>query len=174
MIEKTYTKPDPLDVGLLKSEINAAMIADVDNIHDESANIRIVMDVSFTAAQETILDTTVSDHPALSSYKAKHLAIMDQGIQIFIYSKYDGETQKSLTALHSIALTNRKAHIKDYIDWLDDLLTRFYSKKTTINDAADKAAVDAVTWDWEAEFGPTGTQTVDPLITIENTLDISD
>jgi hypothetical protein len=175
MSNHTYVKPTDLDVGLLTSEINAAVAtSNVKVVSDEGPNIKITMDPDVAVGEQAAMDAAVSAHPLITMYRDKHIAQMSSEVMVFIYSKYDDETQKSLTALHAVALTNRKAHVKDAIDWLDDVLARFYSKKTSINAATTKTAVEAITWDWEAEFGDSGTQTADPGVTIENTLAITD
>ena len=175
MSNHTYTKPTDLDIGLLKSEIDAAVAtSNVKIISNEGVNIKITMDPDVAVSEQAAMDAAVAAHPLITMYRDKHIALMSSEVMVFIYSKYDDETQKTLTALHGTALTNRKAHIKDALDWLDDVLTRFYSKKTSINAATTKTAVEAITWDWEAEYGASGTQTADPEVTIENTLDISD
>jgi hypothetical protein len=175
MSNHTYTKPTDLDVGLLKSEVNAAVAtSNVKRVSDEGPNIKITMDPDVAVNEQAAMDAAVAAHPLITMYRDKHIATMSKAVQTFIYSKYDSETQKSLTALHSVALTNRKAHIKDVADWLDAVLVQFYAKKTSINAATTKTAVEAITWDWEAEFGASGTETADPEVTIENSLAITD
>ena len=109
----------------------------------------------------------------LTPYKVARVTRMSVSLKAYIYSKYDSETQSSLEALYSRALNgggkpNRAAHIAAAIDWLDSVLTSFYSKKSTILAAADQAAVDAVTWDWPTDFDAS-----DPAVTIESAMAIT-
>ena len=64
---------------------------------------------------------------------------------------------------------NRVAHIRSADDWRESVMVSFYAKKTAILAAVDKAGVDAVTWDWPADFDAS-----EPGVTIESATAITD
>lgn len=135
---------------------------------------KVVDNVIVEMTQE---EKDVVDSNNLLPYKISSITKLSAQLQAFILTHYDDKTQSSLEAFHSRAvekgMLDRAFHIAQVIDWLEDVLNNFYSKKAAILAAADEVAVDAITVDWEAEYGDTGTSTPDPKVTIESALGVT-
>jgi hypothetical protein len=130
--------------------------------------------VEMTQAEKDAVD--VADFPTIQLTK---LGQMSGEVTTFIYARYDEATQSSLgkflTTAGNAGLTNRVAHISAAIDWVENLLTYFYTRKAAILATTTQEELDAESWDFSFydAFASPDTN-ADPQVTIESALAIHD
>jgi hypothetical protein len=114
------------------------------------------------ALGEAETDATHAD--VLSSLKAEMVEKLRVECRDFVYLHYSAERQQTFALLRSEArldgMINRANYVGQVIGWIDAAFSYFYAKAAEILGAADRAALDAVTWDFSV------LSAADPVVTI--------
>jgi len=94
----------------------------------------------------------ISPTPPLDELKQQKLRQLKKELQNFIYSHYDQGTQASFIALYQQAKEQNNTVVLTQIqkvwDWINSVLSYYYSKKESIKNATTQDELDNITWDW--------------------------
>jgi len=118
-------------------------------------------------AELDAIDATVASHvsPSLNEIKVLKIYVMRAAVQAYLFTRYDQGCQASLNGYFIEAVlndwTNRIALIKSVLDWINSVLSSYYTHKENINAASDIAGVKAETWDF---YGFTAS---DPAVSLQ-------
>lgn len=142
-------------------------------------------DGSFDAATETVIitDPTSIPEPApgdvvtfdgvnfvvvprnLIEVKTEKVFTLNKQITEYLEERYSPAVQRSLTLFlgeaNSKAYTVRAQHIQAGIDWVNESLGEYYTKRDAVNAAVDAAAVNAIELDLDT------LDLSDPQLTLE-------
>ena len=99
------------------------------------------------------------------SDKTDRLLLLNREVNQFIYARYDAGTQSSFLAIYQKTTVQA---VKDALDlvwtWSGAVMQYYYSIKTQMQATTGKAALDAISWNFEVNFGDTGVILPDPQI----------
>ena len=137
----------------------------------EVDNLKIVFDSSLDTDEEIILDDLINNFPSLDTYKKRNIEFIKLKLQGFILSKYDPYQQIYLESLFSEAIdknyTLRKADIQSLKDWLNTVMSHYYTIRININNSTSESGVNTEINNFDLDqFVST-----DPVINIEDVKD---
>jgi len=114
---------------------------DIDSISCEiDDNLLIITDINETNKQIKFVNTTYSDSilnvpDLLNIIKEKRLDEISMQVEMYIYEHYKSGTQKSLLKLISTGNDTQKQAVTEIFNWIDTVMTYYYSKKDIIKNA---------------------------------------
>jgi hypothetical protein len=117
-------------------------------------------------------EKTAVDAAELAAAKAQRKTDLLQEGWDYIEGRYEDGTQRMLLVLYSEtyvnAKTNRRAHIGDWLEWMEGCAAHIRSKIDSVTSQTTVEDVNAVALNTSAMDG------LDPLVTLGNTLDHTD
>ena len=162
-------------------EAEAAITTALDAVSTDGEAETVIFDFADTlaGAEVTALDAIVAGYECetLAELKLRRIGELDTVTREYMTSRYPSHDldlwNGILTDAVANGLTNRAAYVGGILGWAMSLSVGYFDpKKTAINAAADKAAVEAVTFsaeDCASTFDPS-----DPGATIAAALAIED
>jgi hypothetical protein len=101
--------------------------------------------------------------------KLDRLSALNNEVNEFIYSRYDAGTQSSFLAIYQKSSDQSiKTTLDQVWDWSGVVMSYYYNIKSQMQGARTKGVLDAITWDFDANFGDAGSIMPDPQIKLSS------
>lgn len=149
-------------------------------INPDLSGVQGVPDYYWKVVGDSVVEMDAAEKAAvdaarLQKVKEVCLAKLSKDLNDFVESRYDIGAKISILSLYLMAKEyvppkiNRANYLKQALAWGESVIAYFAAKAGAIMAAPDIASVEAVTWDCEADLGPS-----DPLVRLPVAMNIPD